>query len=130
MMPWTAERLADDQSLLERPLIMGAFRADGEELVADAGEDDRLSLDLAAEEPVLANIANRDAKRQIGSGLLFISCRHGTLLMGAPASGQSSPAPAACSWNGVSAGRFPAGIRKQIGDDRSLGGDIGDHARR
>src|SRR5690625_2397200 len=89
---------------------MGAFRADGEELVADAGEDDRLPLDMASEEPVLVNVANRDAKRQIGSGLLFITCRHGTLLMGAPASGQSSPAPAACSCNGVSAGRFPQGF--------------------
>ena len=54
-MPGAADRLADDHAFGERPSIMRALRADGEQFLAAADENHRLVVDMAFQNVPISN---------------------------------------------------------------------------
>ena len=51
-----------------------------EELIAAAGEQDRLLADMPAEHAAIAELVERDTLREIGTSHLRLLCAHGDLL--------------------------------------------------
>ncbi len=80
-MPGAAHRVADDQSLGQRAVIVGALRANGVKHAARARDQHRLVADAAGQHLALADVSGRDAFGEVGSiVLLFVA--HRRLLMG------------------------------------------------
>ena len=48
-MPWAADRLAHDDPFAEWAAVMGALRADGEELAADPCDENRFPVGMSQE---------------------------------------------------------------------------------
>ena len=72
-MPGAADRVADDQPLGKRPAVVAADGADGEPLVADAGEQHGLLADMAGDAAADRHLLGGDAGGEIGSGRAFRS---------------------------------------------------------
>jgi hypothetical protein len=67
MMPWAADRFADEETIGERPAIMWAFRADSEKLIAAPGEEHGLTIDMPTQHPAIRNRGELHAKAEVGS---------------------------------------------------------------
>ena len=80
-MPWAADRIADERSLGERAVVVGAFRSDREQSSATAREQHRLIPDMPQEHRALGEIRSRDPLCQIGSGGLSFLFAHDGLLL-------------------------------------------------
>ena len=76
MMPGAADRLADDHAFGERPAIMRAFGADGEQFIAAPDEDHGLIVDMALQHRSVGNRGKLHAKTEIGSFKLHIVGAH------------------------------------------------------
>ena len=68
MMPGASYCVIDDQPLRERATVVGALRADGEDLSATAYEQNRLLSDMTEELGAVRQFGGGDAERQIGTG--------------------------------------------------------------
>ena len=55
-MPGTAHRVADDQALGERPVVVRAVRADREELVAAPRQDHLVVVDAATDDGTVRDV--------------------------------------------------------------------------
>ena len=64
-MPRTAHRVADDEPVGERPVIVRAVRADGEELVAAPDDDDLVVTDVAGDDRAVGNLPKGNASLEV-----------------------------------------------------------------
>src|SRR5204862_193830 len=71
VMPWAAERLADENAFVERSPVMGALPADGKPVRLDVRENDWLSKGVTAYELTRHDAADLDSLGEIGSGQLI-----------------------------------------------------------
>ena len=67
-MPRTAHRVVGQDPVAERPAIMRAGRADGEDLAAAAGEQHILFADMPHEHLAVGKLAGGNTRGQIGAG--------------------------------------------------------------
>src|SRR6516162_505389 len=76
MVPGTAHRIVDHESLDQWPVIMRAMRAHGEHLVAAPHEEDFLLAHMADELAAIRGGSESQPLRQIGSGRLVLLLGH------------------------------------------------------
>src|SRR5580704_14757877 len=74
-MPRAAHALADDETFGERPMIMRAMRADGEDLVAASHQQHLLVTDMA-QELAVDKILDCDTLRQVRPARCSLLFRH------------------------------------------------------
>src|SRR6185312_14526664 len=79
--PGAAQGVADHQALGERPVIMRAERADGEQLLAAARQQHRLAVDVALQHGAVGDVVEFDAGGEIGAGRLGGVLAHGNPLL-------------------------------------------------
>src|SRR5258707_14183802 len=80
MVPRTSHGVVDHQSLGERPAVVRAGRADREEFIAAAREEDWLLAHMSAEHASIGEVIERDSFREIGTRRIRLLCAHGGLL--------------------------------------------------
>jgi len=66
VMPWAADRFADQNTLMERCSVVRAFAANGEPVRLDVREENRLSEGMAADELTRRNAADLNPLGKIG----------------------------------------------------------------
>ena len=76
-MPRAAQGLADHQPLGERPRIVGAGRAHGEDVVTAPRQHHRLAAGVTQQQSSVGELAQRDALAQIRSLELSLRSAHG-----------------------------------------------------
>jgi hypothetical protein len=67
MVPGAADRLADDQAFGQRPAIMRAFGANGEQLIAAPDKDHLLIIDMTFQHVTVGDRGELHAETEIGS---------------------------------------------------------------
>jgi hypothetical protein len=72
MVPRAAHRFVDEQALAERPRIVSAGGAHGEDLLAPACQQDSLAFGVAEQHLALAHLRQRDALEQVWSAKLLL----------------------------------------------------------
>ena len=75
-MPGAAHRVADDEPVGQRAVIVGAVGADREHLGAAAHEQHRLLADMAEQLAAVGQFARRNPQRQIGADRLSLIFSH------------------------------------------------------
>jgi hypothetical protein len=73
--------MPDHQAFGEGSVVMRAGRADGEELIAVAGNEHRIVADMAADHPTVGNIFGGNALREIGARGLRLLGAHQRILL-------------------------------------------------
>ncbi len=76
MMPGASHGIADEETLRERPPVMGARRTDGEDLIAPTSEKHRLGADMPGDHAAVSKVGTRNALRQIGATRLLLLFSH------------------------------------------------------
>jgi hypothetical protein len=79
VVPRAAQRLAGQQAVGERRAVVGAVRAEREDLFAAARQEHRLAVGVTLEQRAVRQLGERDAGREIGSGELLRSAHGGVL---------------------------------------------------
>jgi len=69
--PRTANRLADEDALIEGSTVVGALPADGEPVGLDVNEQHRLTKSVAGDELTGADAAGLDSRGQVRPGQLI-----------------------------------------------------------
>jgi hypothetical protein len=65
MVPRTAHRIADDQSLRERALVVRAMRADGKQVASSAHQDRFVGIDTPKHAAAIGNLLDRKSIPEI-----------------------------------------------------------------
>ena len=94
MVPRAANRIPDNQTLVQRTVVMGAGSADGEYLLAPSYQQDRLGPDMAEHHCTVRKLGEIEAAGQIGAARRGCSFGHGSVL---PILNITSYFAAACS---------------------------------
>src|SRR5262249_8543290 len=81
VMPGAPHRVADQESLGERPVVVRAMRPDREHVRALPGKHDLLVADVAEQHAAVGELRFRDALRQIGTACFGLLLGHGRLLL-------------------------------------------------
>ena len=74
VVPGATHRVANQEALGERPLIMGALGTDREHLAAAAHQQNLLVAGMTDEHPAIGELIESDALGKVWTGELFSSC--------------------------------------------------------
>ena len=76
VMPWTPNRVADNEPLRQRAVIVGALSADSEHVCAAAHKQHRFISHVADQLAAIRKFGGGDSERQIGTGWLRLIFSH------------------------------------------------------
>ena len=80
MVPRAANRIPDNQTLVQRTVVMGAGSANGEHLLAPSHQQDRLGPDMTEHHRTVRKLGKIEAAGQIGAARRGCSFGHGSVL--------------------------------------------------
>src|SRR5206468_8396986 len=72
VVPWTADRVVDDEAVGERSLVVSAMRADGEDLVARFDDEHFLFADSSADEASRTKFSDRNTLSEVSRILWLV----------------------------------------------------------
>ena len=75
-MPGTSHGVVDHEPFGERSAVVGTGRADREEFITAARQQDGFVADMPGKHVSVGEIIDRDARRQVGTGRRRLRCAH------------------------------------------------------